>query len=264
MRAPGAATALTHGTYVLAAACWLQLAAAASAQAQASGDPPELRSAVSLGAGAGVAGHVATLPTRTSERSVVTEPFPAFDLSLSAALSSGRWSVGFSGYYQTSAGLRVGDEHSERVALRAHSIRLGVLTSYRYGRSLNGPRLAVLVGWMVRGLRSVAELTVPAYTLHGPLLHPELQLPIARGAVTFRVGPELGWIWSASRELREATSAGSSGIALGAELALDFRIVDEVHLVLDYHGSYAILSTAWSRHFRDVEHVGTVRGELRY
>lgn len=84
--------------------------------------------------------------------------------------------------YQTSVSLVAHETPSGGVlretSLRSHHIELGVMPGYRFQTGKQSTVLALFAGWAVRGLRPVDELSLPAYTLHGPCIRPELQLQV--------------------------------------------------------------------------------------
>lgn len=244
---------------VLAVVCLL----AARAGAQDAEREPHALVAVGVGPGVGV--RQVRVPSQVGERRLSTGAYPAVDLALQLGAAYGRWSLVASVEYRTSLGLRTDTSELAdapgRIGLRAHSLRAGITAGYRLG---SGLRLALFSGWMVRALRSTAELNVPRYSLHGPLLRPELQLPIAQGVLELRAGPELGLIVYESRELRELASTRPIGLSLGAALAVDLRAHALVHVVLCYAFAHATQASAWSRALLDTEHVLSLRAELRY
>lgn len=253
-----------HDSARLCACALFVLAAAGGAPARAEGLH------ASIGVGAGLGTRRVVVPNSTAEHRLATAPFPAVDLALRVGRSFGAVLLEAGVRYQTAVGLRIAPaslnspDSGPRVPLRSHSISLGVAPGYQFVRSAPVRLSAHLfVGWAVRGLRSVTELVIPSYTLHGPAFRPELRVAFADGWVELRVAPEL-LVLFATEPLRVATRSSDLGLGLGGEVAADFRVYEPFHAVLSYRGSYARRPTGWSRSATDVEHFVTLRAELRY
>jgi hypothetical protein len=148
--------------------------------------------------------------------------------------------------------------------MRAHHVDFGLTPGYRFTTSESSVTLQLFAGWALRGLRSVVDTGLPPYTLHGPLLRPELRIPIADGALVLRFAPELLVIAGVTAELRRVGSTSSSGLAFGGEAALDIRIHRVLYLVLTYRESRASIATLWSADLTDTERFATARAVLRY
>jgi hypothetical protein len=222
-----------------------------------------------LGFGMGVSDRSARLPTRLGERRLDTGLFPALDTSLSADAPFGSHGLlGAHFHYQTSVGLQAAESPpagtGKASSLRAHHVEFGLTPGYRFTTSASSVSLRVFAGWALRGLRSVVESGLPPYTLHGPLLRPELRIPIADGALVLRFAPELLVITGVTAELRRLGSTSSSGLAFGGEAALDLRLHRIIYLVLTYRESRAALATLWSANLTDTERFATARVVLRY
>jgi hypothetical protein len=222
-----------------------------------------------LGFGVGVSDRSARLPTRLGERRLDTGLFPALDLSLSAdGILGSHGLLGAHFHYQTSLGLQAAETPaagtSKATSMRAHHVEFGLTPGYRFTTSEWSVTLQLFAGWAVRGLRSVVDTGLPPYMLHGPLLRPELRIPIADGALVLRFAPELLVIAGVTAELRRVGSTSSSGFAFGGEAALDIRVHGGLYLVLTYRESRASVATLWSADLTDTERFATARAVLRY
>lgn len=235
----------------------------------ASADAADSGLVAALGFGAGVSGRSVRLPTQLGERRLDTGLGPGLDLSLSGEAPLGsHWLLGALFRYQTSLGLQGKQTPpagtSQQSSLRTHHVELGLTPGVRFGRSASSASLRLFAGWAVRGLRAVVDVGLPPYTLHGPVLRPELRIPIAGGAVTARLAPELLVIAGVTGELRHLGSTASAGLGIGGEAALDIRLTENVDLVLSYRESRATIATSWSADFLDNERFATARVVLHY
>ena len=240
------------------------------AQAQSSGENELPVLSAAIGAGAGVGARLVHFPTASGVTRLATAPYPAMDLHVGAGVLLTR-SVSIDAWvlYRTSVGLRVsppglndGDDEPH-VPLRANDVRFGAGPGIHIVRAPVALSVQLNVGWMFRGLRAVTELAIPAYTLQGPLFRPELRAEFGSGAFALTVAPELLAVF-ASGAARNGSGAAQPGIGAGAEVSLDMRVIEALHLVLSYRGSYARFETAYPAHFIDVDHGATLRVELRF
>jgi hypothetical protein len=230
--------------------------------------PARMAAAVTLGPGIG--SRSVRTPTASGDRSLATGFFPALDLGLGAEFSlSPQAAIDVTVHYQTSIGLHASETElgtgvEKRTSLRSHHLDVGVSPAYRFTASPAGVLLGVFAGWGFRGLRSIVDISIPAYTLHGPVFRPEIRIPIAGNALVLRVAPELMLIVEVSGELRELGNTAASGLSLGGEASLDIRLVALIHLTLAYRESRARLATAWGDALTDDERFGTVSLVLNY
>jgi hypothetical protein len=227
-----------------------------------------LRAWLSLGAGLG--DRIVHLPTRNGPRRLNTGGFPALDVAigLDAPLRR-RWRLGAALHYQTSVGLRASEAPLpgaalEQTPLRSHHIDFGLSPGYRFGRTQADVTLRAYVGWGIRGLRSVVDIAVPNFTLQGPLLRPELTIPLAHGALVLRFAPELLVIVSVSGSLRNAAAAATTGVAWGGEASVGVRLFEPVQLVVAYRESHAVLKALSSATVADIERFATAALVLTY
>lgn len=239
------------------------------AQAQSSDDRELPALSAVIGAGAGVASRLVHYPTASGVTRLATAPYPAMDLHVGASvLLTRKVSVDAWVLYRTSVGLHVSppglnDDATPSVPLRADDVRFGAGPSIRILRAPVALSVRLGLGWMFRGLRAVTVLAVPAYTLQGPLFRPELRAEFGSGTFALALAPELLALF-ASGAARNGSGAAQPGVGAGGEVSLDMRVIEAVHLVLSYRGSYARFASAYSSHFIDVDHGGTLRVELHF
>jgi hypothetical protein len=223
--------------------------------------------AVSVGFGFGQR-SVAT-PVRAGLYDLTGSPFPAIEIRVDAdAPLSARFFLGVHFDYQTSVGATasqdlVGEADTKTTALRSHRLGFGVEPRYRFSDSPDGVSLGVLVGWGFRGFRPVVDIDIPPYTLNGPVLRPELRIPMGAWVV-LRLAPELFVITGISPELRQLASIGGTGVALGIEASIDIRMIERLHAVLAFRESHATASSGWAGEFTDDERFASVSVSLRY
>lgn len=229
---------------------------------------PGERLRVALGIGAGAAGRSIDLPTREGTRSLSTGMYPGLALSLSAhGMLGSHFRLAAAGDYRTSVGLSAVEtpplDTQRKTSLRSHSLSFGLAPGYRFGDG-GGVVLQLHLGWMFQGLRSVVDQAFPHVSWHGFVIRPELIIPFADGKVSLRLAPELVAIAGLSTTLTGRTGLATSGLGFGAELALDIRLSDWLHLGLDYRESHATLGTTWGASFSDVLRFADVRLSLQY
>jgi hypothetical protein len=224
--------------------------------------------AVSLGFGFGQ--RSVAMPVRAGLYDLTGSPFPAIEIRVAAdAPLSERFFLGVHFDYQTSVGSTasqnlVGEADTKTTALRSHRLGFGLEPRYRFSDSPDGVSLGVVVGWGFRGFRPVVDIDIPPYTLNGPVLRPELRIPIGAGWVVLRLAPELFIITGVSPELRQLAAIGGTGVALGIEASIDIRMIERLHAVLAFRESHATASSSWAGDFTDNERFASVSMSLRY
>jgi hypothetical protein len=224
--------------------------------------------AVSLGFGFGQ--RSVAMPERAGLYKLTGSPFPAIEIGVDAdAPLSERIFLGLHIDYQTSVGATVsqnlvGAADTKTTALRSHRLGFGLEPRYRFTDSPDGVSLGVLLGWGFRGFRPVVDIDIPPYTLNGPVLRPELRIPIGAGWVVVRLAPELFVITGISPELRQLAAISGTGVALGIEASIDIRLIERLHAVLAFRESHATASSGWTEKFTDNERFASVSLSLRY
>ncbi len=220
-------------------------------------------------AGFGVGNRTVTMPSSGGDRQLSTQLFPAFDIALGAEADIGEPFVfGGRARYQSSLGL-VGEETAPAssgkiTALRSHHLEFGVTPGVRFAHSSESVVLVLFAGWGVRGLRSVVDLSIPGYTMHGPVLRPELRIPLASGRVVLRFAPELLAVIAMTGGITAAADISGSGVALGGEVSVRVSATDWLAIDACYRESHATLATLWPTNFVDIERFATVRAVLQY
>jgi hypothetical protein len=240
-----------------------------SGAAPAAPEAPDGLSA-GIGLGFGFGQRSVSVPSGAGTHSLDTSPFPALEVRIDAgAPVVGQFFLGLHFDYQTSVGLHefqtTGDSaNAKGTPLRSHHIGFGVEPRLRFTDSRDAVSLGFLLGWAFRGLRPVVDLDLPPYTLYGPLLRPELRIPIAHGLVVLRLAPELFFITGITEELQRLAALSGTGIALGIEVSIDIRLIDRVYMMLTFRESHANTGSSWSGNFTDNERFATVGAVLRY
>jgi hypothetical protein len=227
---------------------------------------PPLPAALAVGTGLGQ--RFVRLPTRSGEQRLDTGFFPTLDLLLTGEFGVGTHAlVGAQAHYQTSVGSTVRSTPpagvSRETSLRTHHVDLGMTAGLRFSEANTSVSARLFVGWAFRGLRSVVDTDIPPYSMHGLVLRPELRVPVAHGAVTFHLAPELFVIAHLTDELRHVGATAAAGLAFGGEVAMDVRLSERVDLTLSYRESRASVSSSWSA-LTDNERFATAGVALRY
>jgi hypothetical protein len=243
--------------------------AAESGTAPAAQEAPDgLTAAIGFGIGFGQRSVV--VPAGDGTHNLDAGPFPALQVRIDAGGPVvGQFFLGLHFDYQTSVGLHEYQTTTDAASakgtpLRSHHIGFGLEPRLRFTDSRDAVSLGFLLGWAFRGLRPVVDLDLPPYTLYGPLLRPELRIPIAHGLVVLRLAPELFFITGITAELQHMAALSGTGIALGGELSIDIRLVDRVYMMLTFRESHAKTGSSWSGNFTDNERFATVGAVLRY
>lgn len=215
-------------------------------------------------AAGGGARHI-ELPTRSGTRQLDTGLIAALgvDLSLHGMVSS-QWLLAAEADYRTLAGLKAGTAASQETSVRSHSLGLAFGPGYRFGER-GSVEVRFLFGWALRGVRPVTELTLPSVSFHGPLLRPELHIPIAAELITLRIAPELIVPLGISTTLPTGSSGfAQSGLGIGGELSLDVRVAEPLYLGVEYRESRVKMATSWGADLFDIERFATARVVLQY
>lgn len=224
---------------------------------------------VQLSAGAGLGQRDVWLPTQLGVRKLDTGMFPALDVLLAADGGLGaRGLLGARFHYQTSVGSEAVETPAggveKRSTLRANRVEAGLTPGLRFGDSERSVSLRFFAGWSFRGLRSVVDMSIPNYTLHGPVLRPELRIPLAHGVLELRLAPEAQLIAGVTSEFRKAGATAGTGVAYAAELSVSARLSRVLLASLSYREAHALLSTPWSDKVSDVERFITAGAVLCY
>jgi hypothetical protein len=250
---------------------WL---AAGSASAQDEGEPAteaetadSLKLEPSFGIGLGVTQRLIEFGGREGTRRLDTGWIPALSLGTGVQLSQGDWQLSAAVHYQTSlhaTGVQYTPDPASpalTTPLRTHRVELGLQPGLRLGASAS---VALFVGYGLRALASVAELRVPRYTLHGPVLRPELELSMFEGRLRLRIAPEAGLIVSMTRDLRRESGNGPPAYSLGGQASLSYRLAAWLTIALNYREAHAWAKRPTAERFSDVERFGLLDGSVAF
>jgi hypothetical protein len=210
--------------------------------------------------GAGVTQRIVSMPTEQGRISLTTSLSPAFDVRASGRIRFERWFVRVRAGYQSSLGLHaddhlrlpVADQHSS--AVRSHRFEGGFAPGFWLGES-NGAALSLYLGYGLRAFSSVAPLVLPRFTLHGPLLRLEFELPVIAHRLWLQLAPEGQLMTSYSRDLSRVSHVFGPGVAVGGEAGLVLRLVSSLAMRLTYREAHAHIaaSSLGSAGFEDIE-----------
>jgi hypothetical protein len=225
------------------------------------GERLRLRIAPAGGAGAR---HL-ELPTRPGTRELDTGLIAALGVGVSVrGMLGSQWLLAAEAQYRTLVGLKAGLVSSQDTSVRSHSLGLAIGPGYRFGER-GSVELRFMLGWALRGLRPVTELSLPSVSFHGPLLRPELHIPLAGELITIRIAPELIFPLGISTTLPTGASGfAQSGLGIGGELSLDVRLAEPLYLGIEYRESRVHVATSWGADLFDLERFATARVVLQY
>jgi len=234
---------------------------AAAPQTSASAESrPEPESNVRLQAlvGFGAGTRSFYRPTRDGAQELPETAFPVLDVGVRARLwPEARFSLTALVRYQTSVGFVVEEPAlfalPTELGVRDEHLEAGIAPTFRFGKGPMSPGLALPMGVMWRAFVSHAYMQkTPSYSLAGPHLRAELQLPISN-ALQLRVGPELQWLVAIKGTIRP-DGVAATGVALGAEASLQLQITDRFGVELMLRQSSAFASgKSGQADFEDVE-----------
>jgi hypothetical protein len=219
---------------------------------------------VAIEAGAGIGTRELSLPTRSGVVGLDTAVFPAAAVRLSIdiePIARGQLTIGADAEYLSSFGLvttdRRVDGSTRETSSRSQRIAAGLRLSYRVESALDTVSLGVALSWSALSFSSEAPVSLPNYTLQGPVLAFGVILPVAGGMLSFSLFPELQWIVDVGGALN-TIGVAASGAAFGGSARIRLRILDELFADLTYRESHAFLSTE-SGSGTDVERFVTLR-----
>lgn len=214
---------------------------------------------VSLTVSGGTTYRLVEVPAEDGTRRLDTGWVPAVGLEVRTSLRDERLSLDIAARYQTSLhtfGVQhTTDPNSQVLSLpiRSHRFEMGVTPGWRFGDDARALGAGIFVGYGVRALGSVAELQVPRFTEHGPLLRLELDIPVVGEIVRLRIAPEASALVSITKEVRRLGATSAFGVALGGEARVTVKLADWLHVALDYRESHLLLSSSRAGKVEDVE-----------
>ncbi len=241
--------------------------AAAMAETGAPSENRPLDAGLDLGLGIGT--RDVRLPSSAGDRTFNGGPFPSFAIAVHAESAlSDHVLFGARVRYDSSLGLVAHEKPAngamKDTSVRASRVELGVTPGLRFTKSKDSVVLGAFVGWGIRGLRPVIDLSIPGYMLHGPMLRAELRIPIASGKVVLRLAPELHGLVYVSGALQTVGDAGSGGLAVGAEASLRIAASELMGIEFAYRESHASVATAWGVPLTDVERFASLAAVVQY
>jgi hypothetical protein len=219
--------------------------------------------------GGGVGARTVRVPTRAGgDQLDIGFSFPAIEIGLDVQYMLGsHWLLGGELDYRAMFGLNVSHPlatgETVQTSVTSHSGVAGVAPGYRFGER-GSADLRLLLGWTFRGLYT-GDDAVPSGTIQGPVLRPELRIPLADGLFTLRLAPELIVVIQSSATLRvNVAGLQQVGIGFGGEASLDVRLTDAVQLGLEYRESHALVASGWGNDFIDLERYALARIGFRF
>jgi hypothetical protein len=230
----------------------------------------DLRARVTLGVAGGATLRAIELTSDDGLYKLDTGWIPAVAVALRSSFDNGQAHFEGALQYETSLGA-IGSQHSPdptsqllTTPIRSHRFEGGLLAGVRFGEMDTSVIASVFLGYGLRALASVAELQMPRFTLHGPLVRLELEVPIVAHALRLRLAPEANALASISRAVRRIGETESIGFALGGEASLRLTVLEWLDLQLDYRESHAFVRSAFGDPFRDVERFLLLAAQLQF
>ncbi len=226
---------------------------------------PSLAVHVGIHAGGGFGTRELALGTRTGVVGLASAVFPAAAVQLAIDIeptARGQLTIGADAEYLTSFALVTADRRVDgsirETSSRSQRITAGLRLHYRLESSLDAVSLGAALSWSALTFSSEAPVSLPDYTLQGPLLALSVIIPVAERLFTFSLSPEAQWIVDVGGALN-AIGVASSGAAIGGSARIRLRILDELFADVTYRESHAFLSTENGSGGTDVERFGTLR-----
>jgi hypothetical protein len=190
-------------------------------------------------------------------------------LGIDGEARTGAWVLGLGLAYRTSVLGRVVDADAgagaamSKTAVRSHNFEAGLRAGLQLGPREHAVMLGLFAGYDVRALATVAVLRIPRFTLHGPVLRLEIELPLRAARMRMRLGPEAQWISGISRALLDRSGLTQPAFALAGFLQLQLPVSESFGLLLDYRESHAFAASRSVRAFSDVERYLLLAASLR-
>lgn len=213
--------------------------------------------------GVGVGQRSVTLPFQAGTRLLDVGPFVTVDAAVRARLLlADAFQFAVAIRYYTSVGLSAESTPAAGLAqatpLRSQRLEFVVGPSFRLGTGETIPWLALQLGYAGHDLRSLVEITMPRYTVSGPLARVDLRAIIADGRVTLWAMPEGQWIAAVDDSLTRL-HVDRSGFAIGGEVGVSVRINDQFLFEASYREAHTFLGTPEQDGFHDLERIMTTR-----
>ena len=226
---------------------------------------PGLAVHVAVQAGAGLGTRELVASTRNGAVGLETALFPSAAVQLSVdvePVARGQLTIGADAEYLTSFALTSADRRIDgsirETSSRSQRIGAGLRLHYRVDPSLDAVSIGVGLAWSALSFSSEAPVSLPDYTLQGPVLSLSVMIPIAARLITIVLAPEAQWIVDVGSGLA-AIGVDSTGAAVGGSARVRLRVLDELFLDLAYRESHAFLGTENGQGGADVERFGSLR-----
>jgi hypothetical protein len=212
---------------------------------------------VRLSAAGGVGERVNDVPTHDGVRALDTGFAPGFEVGLGTeGVLGGHIVLSGSLTYRTVLGAKASQVFADGTAVNAgvssHAVVVGVAPGYRF----EGPGSADLRLFLGFGYRTLSpsDASLPGSTITGPIIRPELRVPIADGALVLRIAPELILAIAPKADIAHyVTGLSSVGVGIGGEANLDVRISKQFYIGVAFRESRVNVSTAWGLNFFELE-----------
>lgn len=213
--------------------------------------------------GLGLGQRAVTLPHQAGTRLLDVGPFATVDGAVRTRLRLSETfqltlalryysSIGLTGESTPAAGV------AQAVPLRSQRLEAVFGPSFRLSEGETVPWFAIYVGYAAQDLRGLVEITIPRYSLGGPLARLDLRAIIANGRITLWAMPEAQWVALVDSTLQRLHVA-KGGLAVGGELGFSIRLNDQFLFEASYRESHSFVATPEQTGFQDLERVFTTR-----
>lgn len=226
---------------------------------------PGLAVHVNVQAGAGIGTREVALSTRNGAVGLETAFFPSAAVQLSLdvePIARGQLTLGADAEYLTSFALTSADRRIDgsirETSSRSQRVAAGVRLHYRVDPSLDAVSIGAGLAWSALSFSSEAPVSLPDYTLQGPVLSLSVVIPIASRLLTIVLAPEAQWIVDVGSGV-SVIGVDSTGAAVGGSARARLRLLDELFLDLAYRESHAFLGTENGQGGSDVERFASLR-----
>lgn len=225
---------------------------------------PGLAVHVGIEAGAGFGTRQIEVPSAAGVLALETAVFPSVALQLAIDVeptARGQLTIGADLEYLTSIALITTDMRVDgtvrETSSRSQRLSAGLRVSYRLEPSLDGVSLGASLAWSALTFSSEAPVTLPDYTLQGPVLALGVVVPLVSRLITISLFPEAQWIVDVGEAL-SGLGVSSSAAAVGGSARIRVRILNELFADVTYRESHAFLGGDLGGG-NDVERFGAVR-----
>lgn len=207
--------------------------------------------------GAGITTRTIHFDAADARRSLDTGMVPALAIELNARVGE-QWFCMLRLAYRSSVFAEASQLAPEAATsaltstIQSHEFVGGFEPGVRFGGE-HSVWLGLFAGYGVRALSSVVELTLPRFSLHGPLARLELDIPWLDGRFALRLAPEVQWLVSQTLALRELARTERQGLAFGLEASLRVELLSWLGVQAVYRESRARVASGFPNAFQDIE-----------